>query len=136
MNMVLRKNCAILLIFVCCVATFVVAKRTSPSRAPPSRAPPPREEPPSLSLVDSKPGFSPLYQGTNESLRLKLKETTDSAYDNEFDNLGRLLGKLNDQNENAPPGSVRVQGLSSYSTVGLGVMAELTDDALDVVSTS
>jgi len=123
------------------VATFGVAKRTSPSRAPPSRAPPPREEPPTLSLVDSKPGFSPLYQGTSESLRLKgryiikMKETTESAYDNEFDNLGRLLGKLSDQNENAPPGSVRVQGLSSYSTVGLGVMASLTDDALDVVST-
>jgi len=134
------KNCVILLISLCCGASLVrdVAGRTPPPRITPSRAPPPREEPPTLSLVDSRPGFSPLYQGTNETLRLKgryiikLKETTEAAYDNEYNNLGRLLGKLSDQNKDAPSGTVRVQG--SYSTVGLGVMAELTDDALEVVS--
>ena len=117
--MILVKYCVLL-----CVASLVTAQRT----------PPPRMDPPTLELVDSRPGFSPLYQGSDPSLRrngrhiIKLKETT------RFDDMGRLVGKLSDQNKNAPAGSVPVRGMSGYSTVGLGVMAELNKDVLDVVS--
>ncbi|XP_065902782.1 aqualysin-1-like [Dysidea avara] len=116
--MILVKYCVLL-----CVASLVTAQRT----------PPPRMDPPTLELVDSRPGFSPLYQGSDPSLRrngrhiIKLKETT------RFDDMGRLVGKLSDQNKNAPAGSVPVRGMSGYSTVGLGVMAELNKDVLDVV---
>ena len=123
--MVRVKNCAILLLSLCCVA-LVVAQRT----------PPPRSETPTLDLVDNTTGLAPLYQSSDPTVRrngnyiIKLKQTT------EFDDFGRLLGKLSDQNKNAPSGAVPVQGLSGYSTVGLGVMAELNDDALKVVSIS
>ena len=122
---VASENCAILLLSVCCAATLVIAQRTPP---------PCVEEPPKLDLVDNSPGLAPLFRSSDPSVRrngsyiIKLKKTT------EFDDFGRLLGKLNDQNKNAPSGSVPVQGLSGYSTVGLGVMAELNDDALKVVS--
>ena len=125
MNTVRVKNCAILLLSMCCVV-LVVAQRT----------PPPRSEKPTLDLVDNTPGLAPLYQSSDPTVRrngsyiIKLKQTT------EFDDYGRLLGKLHDQNRNVPSGAVPVQGLSGYSTMGLGVMAKLNNDALKVVSIS
>ncbi|XP_065900631.1 uncharacterized protein [Dysidea avara] len=118
------ENCAVLLFSVCFVATLVVAQRTPPPRV---------EKPPKLDLVDNTPGLAPLFRSSDPSVRrngsfiIKLKKTT------EFDDYSTLLGKLNDQNKNATSGAVPVQGLSGYSTVGLGVMAELNDDALKMV---
>jgi len=128
MNIMLGlKNCAISLISVCCVATLVVAQRT----------PPPRSKTPTLKLVDNARDLAPLYQSSDPSIRrngsyiVKLKKTTG------FDDFTGLLGKLTDQNKKAPSGGgVPVQGLSGYSTIGLGVMAELNDNALKVVSVS
>ena len=123
--MVRVKNCAILLLSVCCIA-LIVAQRT----------PPPRSGTPTLVLVDNTTGLAPLYQSSDPTVRrngsyiIKLKQTT------EFDDFGRFLGKLSDQNKNAPSGAVPVQGLRGYSTVGLGVIAELNDDALKVVGIS
>ena len=123
MNMVRVKSSACLLLSVFCVVTVVVAQRK----------PPPRVDPPKLRLVDNTPGLAPLYRSSDPNVRrngnyiVKLKQKT------EFDDFNRLLGKLNDQNKDAPSGSVPVQGLSGYSTVGPGVMAELNDNALKVV---
>ena len=123
--MVRVKNVRANLLFsVCCVTMLVVAQRT----------PPPREEPPKLNLVDNTPGLAPFYRSSDPSVRrngsyiIKLKKTT------EFDDFGRLLGKLSDLNKNVSSGSVPVQGLCGYSAIGLGVIAELNDDALKVVS--
>ena len=134
--MLLMKNCtAILLISLCCVATLVAAQRTRPTRpTSPPRTPPPREEAPTLDLVDNRPGYSPLYQGTVESSRIKGRYIISMKKSREHDDLGLLLSKLSSQNKDAPSGSVPVQGLSGYSTVGRGVMAELDDDALDLVN--
>ena len=94
---------------------------------------PPTREPSRLSLVDPQPGYSPLYQSSDEKNRrngsyiIKLKDST------RFDDLGRIMARLTDQDQD-PNDNAVVQGLSGYSMVGLGVMATLNQEALDSVS--
>ena len=111
-----------LLLFLCCAT--VLAQLTPLDREP-SR---PR-------LVDQRPGYRPLYQSSDETKRrngsyiIKLKDTIG------YDDLGRIMGRLTDQDQN-PNDDAVVQGLSGYSMVGLGVMATLNQKALDSVSTA
>lgn len=120
--MAINHCSTILLLSLCCTA--VLAQRVKPTR-----------EPSKPKLIDDRPGYSPLYQSSDESRRrsgsyiIKLKDTT------EFDDLGRIMAKLTDQDQD-PNSNVAVQGLSGYSMVGLGVMATLNQEALDTVSSN
>ena len=113
----------VLLLFLC--YTAILAQRVQPTRNPPSQT-----------LVDDRPGYSPLYQSSDETRRrngnyiIKLKDTT------EIDDLGRIMAKMTTQAQRSANSSdeVVVQGLSGYSMVGLGMMATLNQKALDEVS--
>ena len=120
------KYSVVFLLFLCCTA--IQGQRVQPTRKPPSQT-----------LVDVKPGYSPLYQSTDETKRrtgnyiIKLKDTTD------FDDLGRIMAKMTTQAQRSANSSddekVVVQALSGFSVVGQGVMATLNQNALDAVST-
>ena len=122
--MVIKFYSLMLLLFLC--YTTVLAQ----TGIPPT---PPTREPSRLSLVDSRPGYSPLYQSSDETRRrngsyiIKLKDST------RFDDLGRIMARLTNEDQD-PKNDARVQGLSGYSMVGLGVMATLNQEALDSVS--
>ena len=115
------KFCSAILLLCLCYTT-ARAQRITPDRNPSSPK-----------LVDPRPGYSALYQGSDESRRrngiyiIKLKNTT------KFDDLGRLMAKMTDQGQ-SPNSDEMVQGLSGYSMVGLGLIAMLNDKALDTVS--
>ena len=118
--MALKFYSAILLLSLCC--TIILAQRVQPTRQP-SRP----------TLVDERPGYSPLYLSSDETKRrngsyiIKLKDST------KFDDLGRIMAKMTDQDQD-PSDEAVVQGLSGYSMVGLGMMASLNQKALDSVS--
>ena len=119
----MKFHLAVLSLFLCYAST--AAQRVAPTRRPASKP----------VLVDPRPGFSPLYQSSDQSKRrngtyiIKLKDTT------KFDDLGRIMAKLTDQDQD-PKDDAVVQGLSGYSMVGLGVMASLNNKALDSVSSA
>ena len=120
--MAIKCSCVVLLLFYSCAT--IIAQREQPTREPSRQV-----------LVDERKGFRPLYQSSDETRRrngsyiIKLKDTT------KFDDLGRIMAKMTDQNEDSSD-EVTVQGLSGYSMVGLGVMATLNKNALDTVSTT
>ena len=122
--MAMKFYSLMLLLLFLCYATVLAQPRIQLGREP-SR---PR-------LVDQRRGFSPLYRSSDATRRrngsyiIKLKNST------RFDDMGRLMARLTDQDQN-PNDNAVVQGLSGYSMVGLGVMATLNQNALDSVSTT
>ena len=123
--MVIKFYSVVLLLCLCCAT--IVAQRE-----------PPRRQPSRPRLVDVRPGYSPLYQSSDETKRrngsyiVKLKDTR------KLDDLGRIMAKLTTQAQRSDSSdeAVVVQGLSGYSMVGLGMMAILNQKALDEVSTT
>jgi len=115
------KFCSAILLLCLCYTT-ARAQRITPDRNPSSPK-----------LVDPRPGYSALYQGSDESRRrngiyiIKLKNTTT------VDDLGRITAKMTDQGQNQSSDAM-VQGMSTFSMIGLGLIAMLNDKALDTVS--